>query len=61
MMLLDSIIMCVTYLTSVFGSFTRNIAEHGCNGKGWMGKRRLLDCILICIADWTVQKYWAVL
>ena len=24
------------------------------NGKDWMGKSRLLDCILICIANWTV-------
>ncbi len=23
-------------------------------GKGWMGKSRLLDGILICIANWTV-------
>jgi hypothetical protein len=35
--LLDSI-MCIAYLTSVFGSFTRGIAKYGYNVKGWIGK-----------------------
>ncbi len=38
-MLLDSIRMCVAYLTSIFGSFTRSIAKYGYNRKGWMGKQ----------------------
>ncbi len=41
---------------SVFGSFTRSIAQYGYIGKGWMGKSRLFDCILICIVNWTVAS-----
>jgi hypothetical protein len=55
-MLLDSIIMYIGYLTSVFRSFTRSTSYYGYSGKGGMDKSRLLDCILICIANWTLDS-----
>ncbi len=45
MMFFDSILKCISSFSPVFGS----TAQYGYNGKGWMGKSRLLGCILFCI------------
>jgi hypothetical protein len=50
-MLLDSIIMCIAYLTQHLAVSKEVLLSMG---KGWMGKSRLLDCIIIYIAYWTV-------